>query len=48
MFPWRSHVSATIVSASGTVFAEGKKVTRKGDSASCGHAATGSGTVFSG
>ena len=28
--------SATIELASGTVFAEGKKVTRKGDSASCG------------
>ncbi len=42
------HVSATIVSASSTVFAEGKPVTRKGDSASCGHSATGSGTVFSG
>lgn len=42
------HVSATMVSASGTVFAEGQPVVRKGDNASCGHSATGSGTVFAG
>ena len=42
------HVSPTMTTGSGTVFAEGKPVVRKGDTASCGHAATGSGTVFAG
>lgn len=31
------HLTATIVTASGTVNAEGKGVVRQGDSASCGH-----------
>ena len=42
------HVSATINSASSTVFAEGQPVTREGDTATCGHTSTGSGTVFAG
>ena len=42
------HAGPTMVSASSTVYAEGKQVTRKGDNASCGHSATGSGTVFAG
>jgi uncharacterized Zn-binding protein involved in type VI secretion len=42
------HTSAVIVKASTTVFATGKPVVRKGDPASCGHAATGASTVFAG
>ena len=42
------HVTATLVSSSSTVYAEGKLVTRDGDSASCGHTTNGSGTVFAG
>ena len=43
-----SHCAATMVGASATVFAGGKPVCRAGDAASCGHASTGSGTVFAG
>lgn len=42
------HVGATMVGSSGTVYAEGKLVCRSGDNASCGHSASGSGTVFAG
>tara|TARA_B110000285_G_C14926353_1_gene515182 strand:+ start:437 stop:700 length:264 start_codon:yes stop_codon:yes gene_type:complete len=42
------HTSPVIVKSSTTVFAQGKGVVRKGDPATCGHAATGSSTVFSG
>jgi len=42
------HVAATMVGSSSTVYAEGKLVCRDGDSGSCGHSATGSGTVFAG
>jgi uncharacterized Zn-binding protein involved in type VI secretion len=42
------HVSAKMVSSSGTVYAEGKLVCREGDSASCSHTSNGSGTVFAG
>lgn len=42
------HTSPTMITASSTVFAQGKPVVRKGDSATCGHSATGSGTVFAG
>jgi len=42
------HTSPSMVKSSTTVFAQGKGVVRSGDTASCGHAATGSGTVFSG
>lgn len=37
-----------MVGCSSTVFANGIPVVRAGDSASCGHAATGSGDVFAG
>ena len=42
------HSSPTIAKSSTTVFAQGKGVVRKGDTATCGHATTGSSTVFSG
>jgi uncharacterized Zn-binding protein involved in type VI secretion len=42
------HDAPLMVSASGTVFANGIKVCRKGDIASCGHTASGSGDVFAG
>ncbi len=42
------HSAALIVGASGTVFASGIGVCRQGDSASCGHNATGSGNVSAG
>lgn len=42
------HSAAIMVGASGSVFAQGIGVCRQGDSASCGHVATGSGTVFAG
>lgn len=38
--------SPKIVSASSTVFANGKPVVRQGDSASCGHTTSGSSNVF--
>ena len=43
-----SHCAATMVGASATVFAGGIPVCRAGDAASCGHASTGSATVFAG
>ena len=38
--------SPKIISASSTVFANGKPVVRQGDSASCGHTTSGSSNVF--
>lgn len=46
--PHPPHAAATMVSASSTVYAEGKLVCRAGDIASCGHAATGSNNVIVG
>ncbi len=42
------HSSPIMVGASGTVFAQGIAVCRQGDSASCGHVASGSGNVIAG
>lgn len=42
------HNGARMVTSSGTVFAQGIGVCRSGDSASCGHIATGSGNVNAG
>jgi uncharacterized Zn-binding protein involved in type VI secretion len=42
------HTAPVMVQASSTVFATGKPVVRSGDSASCGHSANGSSTVFAG
>lgn len=42
------HASPVMVGCSGTVFANGIPVCRAGDAASCGHAASGSGTVSAG
>ncbi len=42
------HAAPVMVQASTTVFAGGIRVCRAGDAASCGHASTGSGTVFAG
>lgn len=42
------HDAAVMVEASSTVFAEGIRVCRAGDAASCGHVATGSGNVNAG
>lgn len=42
------HAGPIMVGASGSVFASGINVCRQGDSASCGHVATGSGNVFAG
>lgn len=39
------HSNAKMVGSSGSVFVNGLGVVRKGDSASCGHVATGSGTI---
>lgn len=40
------HAAPTMQTASTTVFAQGKRVCRAGDVASCGDAASGSGNVF--
>jgi uncharacterized Zn-binding protein involved in type VI secretion len=42
------HAAPVMSSASNTVFAGGIPVCRQGDSASCGHASSGSGDVFAG
>ncbi len=42
------HSTATMVGASTSVFFSGLPVCRVGDSASCGHVATGSSDVFAG
>ncbi len=42
------HSGPIMVGASGTVFAQGIAVCRQGDSASCGHVASGSGNVIAG
>ena len=42
------HSGPVMVGASGTVFAHNIPVCRAGDTASCGHAATGSSDVFAG
>lgn len=42
------HNGPVMISASGTVFANGVPVCRQGDSASCGHTASGSGNVSAG
>ena len=44
----RVHCAPTMAEASATVFAGGIPVCREGDAATCGHAATGSSTVFAG
>lgn len=46
--PHPPHAAAVMVGCSGSVYAEGKRVSRKGDAASCGHPATGSGDVIVG
>ena len=43
-----THAGPTMVVSSGTVFCSGMGACRQGDSASCGHSATGSGNVFAG
>lgn len=43
-----SHGSAVMVTGSSKVFAAGIGVCRQGDTASCGHVATGSSKVFAG
>ena len=43
-----SHGGPEMVVASGSVFCSGLGVCRQGDSASCGHSATGSSNVFAG
>ena len=43
-----SHCSATMVAGSNNVFVGGIAVVNLGDSATCGHASTGSTTVFVG
>lgn len=40
------HSGPMMIEASPDVYAEGKKVCRQGDAASCGHEATGSSNVF--
>lgn len=40
------HDGPVMVSGSGNVFANNRKVCRKGDVATCGHRSTGSGDVF--
>jgi len=40
------HAAPTMAQASSTVFANGIAVCRQGDSASCGHATSGSSDVF--
>lgn len=42
------HAGPHMITASGSVYAEGKGVCRAGDVASCGHVSTGSGNVFAG
>ncbi len=42
------HSAAVMVGASATVFAQKISVCRQSDSASCGHTASGSATVFAG
>ena len=42
------HAGPVMAQASTTVFSGGIPVCRQGDSASCGHAASGSGNVFAG
>lgn len=42
------HAAPTLVQGSATVFAHGQPVSRAGDTASCGHAATGSSDTFAG
>lgn len=46
--PPHSPAPPVMLGCSGTVFAGGIGVCRAGDSASCGHPATGSGNVFAG
>lgn len=43
--PHGSHSNATMVGSSGSVFINGLGVVRQGDVASCGHVATGSGSI---
>lgn len=40
------HSGPVMVGASGSVFAQGISICRAGDSASCGHTASGSGDVY--
>lgn len=40
------HDAATMVASTSTIFINGKAVVQSGDSATCGHTATGSGDVF--
>jgi uncharacterized Zn-binding protein involved in type VI secretion len=40
------HAAPVMASGSSTVFVNNIKVCREGDSATCGHTASGSGTVF--
>lgn len=42
------HNNPTMVGHSGSVYANNKQICREGDKASCGHTATGSGTVIAG
>lgn len=42
------HSAPTMQGSSSTVYANGIKVCRQGDAASCGHTASGSANVFSG
>lgn len=46
--PGGVHLNPTMDGASATVFANGIPVCRAGDAATCGHAASGSGTVSAG
>ncbi len=43
-----AHAGPVMAQHSATVFAEGIPVCRRGDQATCGHPATGSGNVFAG
>lgn len=43
-----AHAGPVMAQHSGTVFAEGIPVCRRGDQATCGHPATGSSNVFAG
>jgi uncharacterized Zn-binding protein involved in type VI secretion len=42
------HAAPVMATGSGTVFVNNIAVCREGDTASCGHATSGSGTVFAG
>lgn len=42
------HEGPVMQGSSSTVFANNKKICRRGDAATCGHTATGSSNVFSG